>query len=95
MTENYEQLEKEFKKKVDELKKNCKHKKLSPWSEEWWAIGHSTGFEIKVCKICREVIKRRTACMNCGKVTENYINGDGKRRPYGEYLCKGCDKKNG
>ena len=95
MAENYEQLEKEFKKKVEELKKNCKHKKLSPWSEEWWAIGHSTGFEIKVCKICREIIKRRRVCMDCGKVTENYINGDGKRRPYGEYLCKGCDKKNG
>ena len=95
MAENYEQLEKEFKKKVEELKKNCKHKKLSPWSEEWWAIGHPTGFEVRACKTCGEIIKRRIACMNCGKITEDYINGDGQRRASGEYLCRKCDKKNG
>ena len=94
MAKNYEQLEKEFKKKVDELKKNCKHKKLSPWSTEWWAMGHETGFQVRVCKCCREIIKRRRVCMDCGKVTEDYINGDGKRRPLGEYFCKECDKKN-
>ena len=88
---NYNQLEKEFDKKVKELKKICKHKNLSPWSEEWWAMGHSTGFEVKVCKRCRKIIKRRTACMNCGKVVEDYIDGDGKTRAMGEHLCKKCD----
>jgi len=89
----YDQLEKEFKKKVAELKRNCKHKKLSGWCEEWWAIAHPTGFEVRACKICREIIKRRIACMNCGKVTENYVNGDGKNRPIGEYFCKKCDEE--
>ena len=92
MKNNYGQLEKEFNKKVVALKKSCKHKNVSPWLEEWWAIGHSTGFEIKVCKRCRKIIKRRTACMNCGKVVENYVEGDGtKGRPFGEYVCKKCD----
>ena len=89
---NYEQLQKEFNKKVAELKKDCKHKKLSPWSEEWWALAHPTGFEVRACRICREIIKRRIACMICGKVTEDYVNGDGKIRAIGEYLCKKCDK---
>ncbi len=94
MDKNYEQLEKEFKKKVAKLKKNCKHKNLTPWSEEWWAMGHSTGFQVKACKICREIIKRRCACMKCGKVIENYVEGDGTEgRPLGEYFCKECDKK--
>lgn len=89
----YNQLEKEFKEKITELKKNCKHRDLSPWSIEWWALAHETGFEVRACKKCREIIKRRIACMDCGKVTEEYINGDGKRRPLGEYMCKECDKK--
>ncbi len=88
----YKQLEKEFKRKVAELKKNCKHKNLSPWSIEWWAMAHETGFEVKVCERCREIIKRRIKCFKCGKWTEDYINGDGKTRPIGEYFCKGCSQ---
>ena len=91
MEKDYDKLEKEFDKKVAELKKSCKHKKLSLWSEEWWAMGHPTGFEVKACKRCREIVKKRIACMNCGKVTEDYIEGDGKIRAIGEYLCKKCD----
>jgi len=88
----YKKLQKEFEKKVEELRKKCPHKKLSNWCEEWWAMAHSTGFEVKACEICREIIKRRIACMNCEKVTEDYVNGDGKIRPIGEYFCKKCDE---
>lgn len=90
---NYKELQKEFDEKVKELKKKCLHKNISVWSEEWWAMGHPTGFEVKSCKTCREIIKRRIACMNCGKVTEDYVNGDGKIRPIGEYFCKKCDEE--
>jgi len=93
MEKDYDQLEKEFNKKIVELKKNCKHKELTGWCEQWWAMGHPTGFMVKACKRCREIIKKKTTCMKCGKMTEHYIEGDGKtfERPMGEYLCKKCD----
>lgn len=91
----YKKLQKEFYKKVKELKKRCPHKKLSDWCEEWWAMGHSTGFQVKSCNVCYKIVKRRTTCQKCGKLTEDYINGDGKSfdRPFGEYFCKKCDKE--
>lgn len=92
-TKTYKQLEREFNKKVAELKKNCKHKNLTPWSDEWWAIGHETGFQVRACKRCREIIKRKVPCEGCGEVIEDYINGDGQRRAGSIYMCKDCDKK--
>lgn len=89
----YKQLEKEFNDKVKEMQKECPHKHISEWCDQHWAIGHPTGFQVKVCDDCRKEIAKRTICMKCKKLTEDYINGDGKRRPYGEYLCKECDKR--
>lgn len=88
----YEELEKEFEKKVEKLKRNCNHKNISGWSEEWWAMGHPTGFQIKVCKDCRTEMKKRIKCFRCGKWTEDYVNGDGKSRPVGVYFCKRCSQ---
>ena len=88
----YKQLKRKFEKDVLELKKNCKHKQLSNWKNEWWAIGHSTGFEVRSCKKCSDIIKRRTPCNKCSKITEKFINGDGRRRAWGEQLCPECDK---
>ena len=89
----YNQLQKEFDEKVKELKKKCPHKKLSDWCKEWWAMGHSTGFYVKSCLVCNEIVKRKTTCHKCRKITEDYVNGDGKTRPMGEYFCKKCDKE--
>ena len=87
----YEKLRKEFDEKVEELIKNCPHKKLSIWCEECWAIGHGTGFQVKYCIVCNERVKRRIMCNKCGRITEDYINGDGETRPWGEYFCRKCD----
>ena len=43
---------------MKELQKECPHKNTE-WAEEWWAPGHSTGYDIQVCKRCRKIIERR------------------------------------
>ena len=55
----YEELEKEFQEKVNQLRAKCKHPKISDWTEEWWAIGHPTGYFVKVCLICRKEVERK------------------------------------
>ena len=87
----YIQLEKEFNKKVKELRKNCKHKNLGPWCEQYWAIGHSAGFKVRVCKKCMETVMKRVNCNKCENVTE-YLVGEDKR-PLKDFYCDKCWKK--
>ena len=55
----YKQLEKEFERKVKELQdKICPHKKTK-WMEQWWAIGHSTGYSVKVCLRCNKIVDKK------------------------------------
>ena len=49
----YKILEKEFNKKVKALQKECKHEKTE-WYEQWWAIGHSSGFRVQICLKCNK-----------------------------------------
>jgi len=53
----YEELWEEFQQKVKELQEKCNHPKTN-WMREVWAIGHSTGFAVKVCEICHKVLER-------------------------------------
>jgi hypothetical protein len=55
----YNKLKQEFDDKVKQLQRRCKHKRLSAWREEWWALGHSTGYRVRQCLYCDKVIKRR------------------------------------
>jgi len=89
----FKKLQKEFDEKVEELRKKCPHKKLSVWCDEWWAMGHPAGFQVKNCLFCCKIVRRRTTCQKCGKLTEDYVDGDGKIRPIGEYFCKKCDEE--
>lgn len=57
--EDINQMRERHKQEIETLQKNCKHRKQSNWIEEWWAIGHSTGNEVKVCEFCGKVIKRK------------------------------------
>jgi len=66
----FKQLKEEFDRKVEELRKRCKHPKLSKWTDLWWAPGHPTGYQVKNCKICGMIVKRRTRCEQCGKWVE-------------------------
>lgn len=90
---SYKELKEDFDKKVEELKKNCKHPKLSNWMDEWWAMAHSTGFEVQICEICNTVLHKRTLCSECGaSIQDKEIHeGDGiNHLPIGGYWCQKC-----
>lgn len=92
--ETIDEMRKRHAREIEELQKSCKHESISKWMEEWWAIGHSTGFEVKQCNICGKTVKRRTACSKCGKLVEDYKEGDGlHNKPLGRYWCTTCYKE--
>ena len=53
----YNQLKKEFDKKVKNLQEKCPHKKTQ-LRVEWWAYGHATGHTLKVCLTCNKRLER-------------------------------------
>jgi len=57
--ENIDQMRKRHKQEIEILQKNCRHEKLSDWIEEYWAIAHSTGNIVRVCKFCSKVIEKK------------------------------------
>ena len=87
----YEQLEKEFNRKVIKLRKDCKHKEIWPWCEQYWAIGHSSGYKVRVCKKCREIVMEKSTCQKCGKKTIYHIKD--KRRQLQHFFCEKCEKE--
>jgi len=89
--QTYDELKKKFDRDIVKLQKLCSHNDLTDWREEWWAIGHSTGFQIKSCYKCNKIVKRRTKCRKCGNWIEDYKEGTGTdSRPLGSYWCKLC-----
>ena len=93
--ETYESLREEFDRKVEELRERCAHPKVSDWTIEYWAIAHSTGYEVKLCEICGTTVNRRTVCLKCGNMLEekDFVYGDGKGRAVNEVLCQACEDK--
>ncbi|KXA90219.1 hypothetical protein AKJ62_01370 [candidate division MSBL1 archaeon SCGC-AAA259D14] len=91
----YADLKDEFDERVEKLREECDHPEVSDWQEEWWAIGHTTGFEVRVCEICQKIVARRTRCAKCGKFVEedNFKRGDGTRRPASEIFCPECQEE--
>ena len=76
---------------VDALQSSCSHPKVSDWTQDMWAPGHFSRFEVKVCKLCGKEIGTRTKCCKCGKMTEDYRAGMGTHsRPGGTYYCPDC-----
>jgi len=55
----HKQLEEQFEKDVEELQNKCKHQDVSDWMDQWWAVGHTTGYQVKVCNICNKIIEKR------------------------------------
>lgn len=51
----YKMLVAEFERKIKELQKNCPHKKTEK-ATECWAIGHTTGRELEICKRCNKTV---------------------------------------
>ena len=62
-TKTYKQLEKEFNTAVHKLQKECKHIKQTEWTDEYWAMGHSTGRKVKCCKFCNKKVATDNSVM--------------------------------
>ena len=58
MISDYEVLEEGFNKKIMRLQETCPHVK-SEWMEEYWAVGHSTGCQVRVCLNCNKTLERK------------------------------------
>jgi hypothetical protein len=82
-------LKDKFKKDLEELQKNCKHKKTG-WCREEFAPAHPTGWEILVCESCWKVLKRRANCHQCQKeiiISEDRYHELGYLNPQSQQLC--------
>jgi hypothetical protein len=52
-------LWREFAEKRGVLQERCPHPETKVgWYIEWWAAGHPTGSAVRVCGICKKVLKR-------------------------------------
>ncbi len=60
----YKDLKKEFDNKVVKLRAICKHEKISDWIREEWAFAHSTGYKVKICEICEQIVERSVRFIN-------------------------------
>lgn len=80
MRENINQMRERHKQEIEELQKNCKHKKLSAWIEEYWAIAHSTGNIVRVCEFCGKIIKRKQMTREFIKLKEKKFNMKGAKK---------------
>jgi hypothetical protein len=57
---DYEKLREKFNADVAELQNiRCSHKDISDWQQEYWALAHSTGKQIKVCLNCFKVVEKK------------------------------------
>ena len=54
------ELREKHKKEIEEFQNKCKHPEISSWIDEWWAPGHSSGRQVKLCNICEKIIKTTT-----------------------------------
>jgi hypothetical protein len=43
---------------IERLQEECPHPTSTGWLEEYWAPGHSTGRQVKVCNDCGKVVDR-------------------------------------
>jgi len=92
MGENITEMRARHKKEIEELQVSCVHNELSDWMEHWWAIGHSSGFMVKVCENCGETVHTKRGCHICGKelIDDEAVAGDGIDSFYGCYYCREC-----
>jgi len=77
--ENIDQMRERHKREIERLQKSCKHKKLSNWIREWWAIGHSTGYMVKTCNFCGKVIKRKGLKFKFCKIKRSIEGNHGQK----------------
>jgi len=76
---SYKELKEEFKKKLEELRKDCEHEDSNNWRKFSWKKYNKSVvlykdqnqvLEIKTCKICESIVNIRTKCLECRKDIE-------------------------
>ena len=58
MKSEYDALRREYDAKVKKLQRTCSHKRKSEWMEQQWAIGHSTGYIVRICENCNKILDK-------------------------------------
>jgi hypothetical protein len=51
-----EKLRKKHDKEIEELQSKCKHK-ITDRMSQYWAPGHSSGYDVEVCRECEKTVK--------------------------------------
>ncbi len=59
MKSEFEALEEKYESDVKKLQRTCPHKRKSEWREQWWALGHSTGYIVRVCLNCNRILDKK------------------------------------
>jgi hypothetical protein len=44
---------------LKKLQDKCKHEHISDWLDQYWAVGHSTGKQVKVCNACEKILETK------------------------------------
>lgn len=86
--ETKEELDKEYDKKLKELKEMCKHQKFTEYHDRCAATGECIDFYITTCDICGTLLSRKTWCDDCHKE----IHHDELMNFRGFELCPDCHK---
>jgi hypothetical protein len=66
-------LRKKHQKEIDNLQKRCKHKKVTDWLDEYWAPGHSSFRQVKICEECGKTTETRNIPLG-GTITTSSSN---------------------
>lgn len=68
------ELQAKYQRDLEMLQELCPHpaELISPWLDEYWAVAHSTGHQVKVCRYCGDEIDRKVHCQACQKELTNY-----------------------
>jgi len=74
----YDGLKEEFEKKVKELQEKCPHKKTY-WAEHWWALAHSSGYKVRVCKRCHKILEEKPTREEREKAREEWMKEQEKK----------------
>ena len=79
MKSEFDALTEEYESSVKKLQRTCLHKRKSAWMEQWWALGHSTGYVVRACRNCNKILERKKGY---GEVTRwnTRTNSRGARR---------------
>lgn len=55
--ETIDKIRARHKQEIESLQDNCEHENISEWKPHYWAPGHGSHFDVKVCLECGKQVK--------------------------------------